>query len=141
MPAENTTNGLPPQFHPAISAWFEKTFGSGLPNGYTGQYQRVAAAYRQVRSCGGQDTQGALVPAQPTRSRAAVERSAGAPCMCHKPRTSLKPSFTRRKIFPGRDFTRFVKSARSIVNICEMFTTDGFGKPESDLLMRTFPGA
>jgi len=61
--------------------------------------------------------------------------------MCHRHNTSFKPSSTRAKALPGNIFTHSVKIDLSTVTTCEMFITDGLERPESDLEMRTFPGA
>jgi len=61
--------------------------------------------------------------------------------MCHRHNTSFKPSSTLAKTLPGNIFTRSVKIDLSTVITCEMFITDGLERPESDLEMRTFPGA
>ena len=61
--------------------------------------------------------------------------------MCHRHNTSFKPSSTRANTLPGNMFTRSVKIDLSTVITCEMFITDGLERPESDLEMRTLPGA
>ena len=55
--------------------------------------------------------------------------------------TRRNPSETLIITCPGNAFTRSVRKLRSMVSNWETLTTDGFESPDSDLLMRKFPGA
>jgi len=59
----------------------------------------------------------------------------------HRFSTSLKPASTCCIVVLGRARTFSVSNARSMVNSCEMLTTEGLDSPESVLCRRTFPGA
>ncbi|MGL4232422.1 MAG: hypothetical protein ACRCWJ_13745, partial [Casimicrobium sp.] len=63
------------------------------------------------------------------------------PIRFYKPSTSLSPVSISTRSFAGRALTRWVSSSRAIVISYDTLTTDGLGKPDSDLPKRTLHGA
>ncbi len=60
---------------------------------------------------------------------------------CHNSRTSRMPSSTRSMRRSSRRPTLSSRKILSRVTICETFTTESLGSPDSPALRRRFPGA
>lgn len=57
------------------------------------------------------------------------------------PRVNRSPRLTRSMTREGSTCKRSTNRVRSMVRTCETFTTEGLGRPESDVARRIFPGA